>query len=149
MSIGEICERRIPAIPAAAAVLTAAKSMHSFGERLLVVVDEREGKRVAVGTVTEHELVGVMAQGEDPAQLTVKDIMRPYPPFVGEADDVLETLCWMRRHNLRDVIVHGKGGVMLGMISLDQLTDSVAGELSEVAAHAPDDSGAPARSSLH
>jgi signal-transduction protein with cAMP-binding, CBS, and nucleotidyltransferase domain len=149
MSIGEICDRRIPTIPADTAVLTAAKSMHSFGERLLVVLDERADRRVAVGTVTEHELVGVIAQGEDPAQLTIKDIMRPYPPFVGEADDVLETLCWMRRNNLRDVIVHDQGGALLGMVSLDQLADSVAGELSDVAAHAPEDSGARVRSSLH
>src|SRR6185436_17189187 len=135
--------------PAAAPVLTAAKSMHSFGERLLVVVDERAGRRVAVSIVTEHELVGVMAQGEDPAQLTVKDIMRPYPPSIGEADDVLETLCWMRRNHLRDVIVHSEGGALLGMVSLDQLADSVAGELSDVAAHAPEDSGALVRRSLH
>jgi len=131
MSIGEICDRRVPAAPAATTVLEAVKSMHSFGDRLLVVTDERGGRRVAVGIVTERELLGVMAQGKNPALLTVEDIMCPCPAFVTEGDDVLDTLCWMHRHHLRDVIVHGKGGTLLGTVSLDQLADNVAGELSD------------------
>ena len=131
MSIGEICDRRVPAAPAATTVLEAVKSMHSFGDRLLVVTDERGGRRVAVGIVTERELLGVMAQGQNPALLTVEDIMCPCPAFVTEGDDVLDTLCWMHRHHLRDVIVHGKGGTLLGTVSLDQLADNVAGELSD------------------
>ena len=149
MSIGEICDRRVPAAPAATTVLDAVRSMHSFGDRLLVVTDERAGRRVAVGVVTERELLGVMALGEDPSQLTVKDIMCPCPAFVTEGDDVLDTLCWMHRHHLRDVIVHGKGGALLGTVSLDQLADSVAGELSEVASCAPDDRDGQDYRALH
>ena len=149
MSIGEICDRRVATVPATTSVLAAAKAMHSFGDRLLVVLDERAGRRVAVGTVTEHELVGVIAQDEDPSQLTVKDIMCPYPPFVGETDDVLETLCWMRRNHLHEVIVHGKGGALLGMVSLDQLADSVAGELSNVGTPMPEGTSGPVSSPLH
>jgi signal-transduction protein with cAMP-binding, CBS, and nucleotidyltransferase domain len=149
MSIGEICERRVPAFPGATTVLATARAMHSFGDRLVVVTDERAGRRVAIGIVTEHELLGVMAQGEDPARLTLKEIMVPCPAFAGEGDDVLDTLCWMRRNGLRDVIVHDKSGVPLGTVSLDQLADSVAGELSEVAAHAPGESATAAPSALH
>jgi len=149
MSIGDICERRISVVPASTLVLAAARSMHSFGDRLLVVTDERGGRRVAVGIVTEHDLLGVMALDEDPSRLTVREIMCPHAPFVGESDDVLETLCWMRRHGLRDVVVHGKAGVPLGTVSLDQLADSVAGELSEVAAHAHHESAAANRRALH
>jgi signal-transduction protein with cAMP-binding, CBS, and nucleotidyltransferase domain len=149
MSIGEICERRVPAFPGATTVLVAAKAMHSFGDRLVVVTDERACRRVTIGIVTEHELLGVMAQGEDPARLTLKEIMVPCPAFVGEGDDVLDTLCWMRRNGLRDVIVHDRSGAPLGTVSLDQLADSVAGELSEVAAHAPGESATAAPSALH
>jgi signal-transduction protein with cAMP-binding, CBS, and nucleotidyltransferase domain len=133
MSIGEICDKRVPTAPAATTVLAAVKSMHSCGDRMIVVTDERGGRRVAVGVVTDYELLGVMAQGEDPSQITVRDIMCPCPAFVSEADDVIDTLCWMHRHHLRDVIVHGKGGALLGTVSLNQLADSVASELSEVA----------------
>jgi predicted transcriptional regulator len=92
-----------------------------------------------VGVVTDHEVLGVVAQGGDPSQVTVQDIMCPCPAFVSENDDVLDTLCWMHRHHLRDVIVHGKGGALLGTVSLNQLADSVASELSEVASASPEE----------
>lgn len=149
MSIGEICDRRVPAFPAATTVLAVAKAMHSFGDRLAVVTDERAGRRVAIGVVTERELVGAIVHDEDLSRLSVKEIMMPYPPFAGEGADVLDTLCWMRRNSLRDVIVHDKSGTPLGTVSLDQLADSIAGELSGVAAHAPGDRDTPARSALH
>jgi predicted transcriptional regulator len=148
MSIGEICDRRIPTAPAATTVLAAVRSMHTFGDRMLVVVDERGGKRVAVGVVTDHEVLGVVAEGGDPSQTTVRDIMCPRPAFVSENDDVLDTLCWVHRHHLRDVIVHGKGGALLGTVSLNQLADSAASELSEVALPWPEDQ-AQGRNALH
>ena len=149
MSIGEICDRRVPAAPAAATVLEAARSMHDSGDRLLVVTEERGGRRVAVGMVTERELLAVMAHGGDPSRLTLQDIMCPCPAFVNEGDDVLDTLCWMHRHHLRDVIVHGTGGALLGTVSLDQLADSVAGELSEAMSCSPDSPAGRSCRALH
>lgn len=149
MSIGEICDRRVPIAPVATTVLAAARSMHSFGDRMLIITDECASRRVAVGVVTEHELIGVMAEGEDPSRLTVKDIMSPCPAFVTETDDVFDTLCWMRRNHLRDAIVHGKGGALLGMVSLDQLADSVASELNGVAECSPDEHRAQVWGGLH
>ena len=64
MSIGEICDRRVPALPSGTTGLAAAKAMHSFGDRLAVVTDERAGRSVAAGVVTEHELVGAMVHGK-------------------------------------------------------------------------------------
>ena len=149
MSIGEICERRVPVFPSTTTVLVAARAMHSFGDRLIVVTAERAGRSVAVGIVTEHDLVGVMSQEEDPSRLSVGDVMCRYAPFVSEGDDVLETLCWMRRHGMRDVVVLGEGGAPLGMVSLDQLAESVAGELSGVAAHRAGAGAATGRRMLH
>ena len=40
-----------------------------------------------------------------------------------------------------DMIVHGKGGTLLGTVSLDELADSMAGELSGVAVCSPEDYG--------
>jgi CBS domain containing-hemolysin-like protein len=145
MSIGSICERRVPAVPATISVLEAARSMHSFGDRMAIVIDERAGRRIAVGVVTEHELVGVLVHREDPATLTVSDIMRPHPAFVGENDDVLDTLYWMRRNGLHEAVVHGRAGAVVGTVSLDRLADSVAGELCDVTVLEPAQPGVPAR----
>jgi CBS domain-containing protein len=123
--------------------------MHSFGDHLMVVMDERAGRSISIGIVSQHDLLGVMARSEDPARLTVSDIMCPHAPFVAEGDDVLETLCWMRRHGLHDVVVLGQGGAPLGTVSLDQLADNVAGELSDAAAYLPGTHASAARGALH
>jgi signal-transduction protein with cAMP-binding, CBS, and nucleotidyltransferase domain len=136
MRIGDVCDRRIPIAAAGTTVLAAAKSMHGFGEHMLVVTEEREGKVVAVGIVTERDLVGVIALEGAPNRLTLRDVMGPPPAFVVESDNVFETVCWMRRNHLRDVVVHDQAGRLLGTVSIDQLVEGLAGELGEDASSA-------------
>lgn len=149
MSIGSICDRRVPAVPATASVLSVARSMHSFGDRMAIVTEERAGRSVAVGVVTQHELLGVLVHGEDPEKLTARDVMCPRPAFVNETDDVLDALCWMRRNGFHDAVVNGKTGAVVGTVSLDRLADSVANELSDVAARVPVQPDGPACGALH
>jgi hypothetical protein len=47
MSIGEICDKRVPTAPAAVPMSGGGEIDHTFGDQL-VVTDERE-RRVAVG----------------------------------------------------------------------------------------------------
>jgi CBS domain-containing protein len=149
VTVGKICERRVATLPAVATVLAAAKTMYNSGERLLVVTDEHAGNRAAVGVVTDHELVSVMAEEGDPSRLTLKDIMCPNPGFVTEGDDVLDTLCWMRRNHLRDVIVHNQAGELLGILSVDRLVENLASELDDVESCAQEESPAHPRHPLH
>jgi signal-transduction protein with cAMP-binding, CBS, and nucleotidyltransferase domain len=134
MGVGNICNRRIPIAEGGASVLAAAKSMQAFDVPILVVVEEKDGRRVAVGIVTDRELArNVVARGADPLQLTVKDVMRGDPCFVREADDVYETACWMHRNRLKEAIVHDEAGGLAGLVTLEQLIDSLAGEITGVA----------------
>jgi signal-transduction protein with cAMP-binding, CBS, and nucleotidyltransferase domain len=117
--------------PRSASVLAAARSMGAFGERVLIVTDEKAGKRVAVGLVTEHELVeGVIARGADPARSSLGEIMDTNPGFVRETDSVFDTIRWMHRNRLREVIVHDKAGRMVGVLTFDQLFDAIAGDFT-------------------
>jgi len=149
MIIGEICDRRVPTAAGTTTVLAAAKSIHSFDERLLVVTEERDGKPVAVGIVTARELVAVIAQEGNPWRLTLKDIMCPHPGFVTESDGALDTMCWMRRNRLRDVIVHSEGGALLGIVSMDELVASLADELGDTVSCAAEERPLPTRGALH
>jgi CBS domain containing-hemolysin-like protein len=133
MLIGEICDRRVPIAPGTTTVAAAAKAMHAFDEHVLVVTEERDGKQRAVGTVTDRELGAVLAQDADPRRLTLQDIMRLPAAFVAESDSGLDTLCWMRRYGLRDAVVHDESGAVLGIVSLDQLVESLANEIGETA----------------
>jgi signal-transduction protein with cAMP-binding, CBS, and nucleotidyltransferase domain len=150
MGIGNICNRRIPIAEGGTSVLAAAKCMQAFDAPILVVVDEKEGKRVAVGIVTERELArNVVAQGMDPSRLALKDVMRVDPGFVNEADDVYETACWMHRNRLKEAIVHDDAGGLAGLVTLEQLIDNLAGEIAGAAELPASDQGPPGHISLH
>lgn len=113
-----------------ASVLAAAKSMQMLDEPVLVVIDEKDGKRVAVGIVTEREIArNVVARGADPSQLALRDVMRQNLCFVNEADDVFETACWMHRNHLREAVVHDETGGLVGLVTIEQLIDNLAGDL--------------------
>jgi CBS domain containing-hemolysin-like protein len=59
--------------------------------------------------------------------------MRLPAAFVAGSDSGLDTLCWMRRYGLRDAVVHDESGAVLGIVSLDQLVESLANEIGETA----------------
>jgi signal-transduction protein with cAMP-binding, CBS, and nucleotidyltransferase domain len=114
--------------------VAAAQCMERFDERILVVIDDRADKRTAVGIVTDRELAGVIAREADPARITLKEIMRADPGFVMDTADVLETACWMRRQGLREAVVHDEAGRLVGLVTLDQLVESLAEEIAGSAA---------------
>ena len=149
MTVGDICDRRVPTAAGTTTVLAAAKSMHGFDEHLLVVTEEREGKLVAIGIVTERELVAVMAQEGVPCRLTLRDIMGPPPGFVTESDDVYDTALWMRRNRLRDIVVHDLAGKLLGIVSMDQLVESLADEVGEAVSSSAAERTMQRRNALH
>jgi signal-transduction protein with cAMP-binding, CBS, and nucleotidyltransferase domain len=129
MNVGAACNRRIAMAEKSTSVFAAAKSMSAFDERMLVVTEKRNGALAAVGIVTDHELVAkVVALRADPLKLTVQDVMRRDHAFVMDTDGVPETIAWMRRNMLNEAIVHEKGGGVIGIVTLDGLADSLAGE---------------------
>lgn len=132
MSVGEICERRIATAPVTMSALAAAKSMHTLGDRVLVVTGRREGAFQALGIVTDHELAGIIICGANPSVITVAEIMRPRPGFVTEDDGILETTLWMRHHGLREVIVNDRNGALAGIVSMERLIESLAADLDGI-----------------
>ena len=150
MSVGNICNRRIPIAQRGTSVRAAAKCMMAHDVPIVVVVDERDGKRMAVGIVTEHEFVRyVVACRADASRLCVEDVMRADPVFVNEGDGVYETACWMHRHHLREAIVHDEAGSLVGLVTIDQLIDSLAGEIAGDAKLPAAEEGPRARVPLH
>jgi len=134
MSVGTVCNRNVMVAAVNTTAVAAAQCMERFDERILVVIDDRADKRTAVGIVTDRELAGVIAREADPARITLKEIMRADPGFVMDTADVLETACWMRRQGLREAVVHDEAGRLVGLVTLDQLVESLAEEIAGSAA---------------
>jgi CBS domain-containing protein len=100
----------------------------------VVVVDQPNGEKIAVGIVTDRDLVvEVMAKEGDPALVTAKDLMGGELVTVGEASDVYETAELMRDRGVRRVPVVDDQGGLLGIVTLDDLLRIIGEQLALLA----------------
>lgn len=131
MPIGEICNREVVIVQAGKSALEAAQLMRQHHVGDVVVVEERGGLRVPVGIVTDRDLVvEIMAPGLDPEVITVGDIMTPELATVAENIGVFEAIQYMHTRGVRRLpVVDGKGG-LVGILTLDDLLELLAEELS-------------------
>ena len=135
MTIGEICTRVTVFTTRDTTVADAAKLMRQHHVGSLVVVEDINGsKRVPVGIVTDRDaVVEVMATGLDPNTITVGDIMVQDLVTARESEGVLETMQIMRYKGVRRLPIVGKSGELIGIVSIDDLLEVLAEELSELA----------------
>lgn len=134
MPIGEICNREVVFATRDTSILEAAQLMrrHHVGD--LVVVDEKNGKRIPVGIVTDRDIViEVIAKEADINSLTAGDIMGPELVMAREAEGVFETIQLMRLKGVRRMPVVDSQGGLVGIVSVDDLVELLAEEMNELA----------------
>ena len=134
MAVGEICNRDVVIAEKALSVVDAAQLMRTHHVGDLVVVEEKAGRRHPVGIVTDRDIVvEVVAAGVDPDALTVGDIMGPEVATVRESEGLFEALRYMRDKGVRRMPVVDHEGVLVGILTLDDLLSLLAEELTELA----------------
>lgn len=133
MQIGEICIRDVVNATRDTPVLEAARLMRSRHVGDVVVVENSKRGPVPVGIVTDRDIVvEIIAPSIDVARLTLGDIMVRELITVPETQDVFETVEQMRRHGVRRLPVTDKQGVLLGIVSIDDLVQLLAMQASEL-----------------
>lgn len=138
MSIGELCNREVMFAIRKTSITEAAQLMRQYHVGDLVVVDLVEGKRVPVGIVTDRDIViEIIGDSLSVDDFTVGDIMRQQLIIVQEKDGVIETIRLMRAHGIRRIPVIDEEGGLAGIVSVDDMLDLLAGELTELAKVAP------------
>jgi CBS domain-containing protein len=133
MRVGDICTvqpiycMRDETVQGAAALMR----KHHVGD--IVIVEQPNGERVPVGIVTDRDIVvSVIALGLDAASLLVADIMSDELLTATEDDDVYETIDRMRFRGIRRVPVVNSTGALAGVISVDDVLEFLAEEMSEL-----------------
>ncbi len=97
MPVGEVCNREVIVVEPEADAFEASRLMREFHVGDLVVVEQRGEENVPLGIVTDRDLVmEVLAQGVDPARVTMKDLMGEPLETVNEGEAILDTLQRMR-----------------------------------------------------
>ncbi|MBX5459917.1 MAG: CBS domain-containing protein [Steroidobacteraceae bacterium] len=134
--LGRLCNRDPISIEPTADIVAAAGLMREKHIGFLVVAEmqpARGGKRV-VGVLTDRDIVvAVVAREVDPRDLRVSDVMTPNPLIVSEECSIDAALGFMRDAGVRRVPVVRADGNLCGVLSLDDVLERLAAQLSSVA----------------
>ena len=134
MKVADICTREVVATSRSASVQQAAALMRERHVGALVVLaDSAQGAQV-VGIVTDRDLViEALARGMDPTQTEVGRFSDGKLAAVGTEASLDDAIAMMKSKGVRRLLVAGEGGSLFGILSLDDLLDAMAHEVSEIA----------------
>jgi len=133
MKVGEVCNREVVWIDREASILEAARLMrrHHVGD--IVVAEERQGRPVPLGILTDRDIVVELLAEEVPLEaVTIGDVMTFELLTAGEGDEVMETLQQMRSSGVRRVPVVNGMGELAGILAVDDLIELVAEQLTDL-----------------
>lgn len=134
MSIGEICNREVVIAERSASVAELARLMREYHVGDVVVVESQAGRRRPVGIVTDRDIVvEAIAPGLSPDTLTAGDLATAEMALVTEGEGVLDTVRYMRSKGVRRMPVVDKQGILVGIVTLDDLLELLAEEMVELA----------------
>ena len=135
MSAGEYCNRDVVMISKDAAVRDAVNLLRNYHVGDVVVVEKVAGKNHPIGILTDRDIVvEILAKDVDVTSVTVGDVMSLKLVTVTEQTSLLDTLESMHQHGVRRLPVVDTAGALVGIITLDDLLELFAEQISKVAA---------------
>lgn len=132
MIVGNICARDVDTATIDESVQIVALRMHSRNVGTLVVTN---GAGKPIGIVTDRDLaMKVLAQGKNPLDTTVEEVMTPEPRTISENASVESALSIMRSGAFRRIPVVDEKAMLVGLLSLDDILDLMAEEFNDIGA---------------
>ena len=126
----DVMKAKVITVSPSTPVSEAALLMRNEDIGALVVVDTA-GR--PVGIITDRDIViSIVADGDNPADFVVEDIMSKNLHLVQEDESIFEILKILGKHSIRRVPVLRKGK-LVGIVSVDDLIVVITTELSNLA----------------
>ena len=135
-NIGQIAQRNVVTVREADDLVAAAKRMREQHVGYLIVAEPEASSQSLrpVGVLTDRDIVvAVIAKDIDPHALTVGDVMIREPVVVREDSPITSALQEMGRIGVRRMPVVGARGELLGVVSIDDVLETLADELGNIA----------------
>lgn len=133
-TVSSYCVRDVVTITRETAVARCAQLMHDEHVGGLVIVEQRDGRQVPVGMLTDRDIaIEVVAFGVDPETLQAGDIMVGDLAVAHEDDDLMAVLAIMREHGVRRLPVISADGGLKGIVTADNLWEVLAEEVDGLA----------------
>jgi CBS domain-containing protein len=122
MQLKDLCVFDVACCTRDITVTAAARLMREHHTGDLVVIDNADEEREPVGIVTDRDIVvEVIAQGRDPNQTTVGDIMSTRVVIASESEDASQALQRMVAHGVRRIPVVDDEQYVQGIVTLDDM----------------------------
>ncbi|HAU1152464.1 TPA: CBS domain-containing protein [Legionella pneumophila] len=133
MRIGEFCNRDVVVMNGDESVKQAAELMRTHHVGDIVLVEELKGHQVPIGIITDRDLVvEVMALDVNPEELAVQDIVTRSVLVAREEDSLIDSLELMKEKGVRRLPVVDNNHVLVGIITIDDITELLAEMLHKV-----------------
>jgi CBS domain-containing protein len=133
MDVREVCKSVVVFAYKGMALNEAARLMREHHVGSLVVVEERDAGKSPIGMLTDRDIaIAVVARDLDPRTLAVSEVMTTEVVSVRDDDSVLDALALMRRRGVRRVPVVTRAGLLVGIVTLDDLLRIVVAQLDDL-----------------
>lgn len=133
MSVGNICNRNVVLIGKHDSIFTAARLMRDHHVSDVVVVESSKGINIPLGVLSDRDIVvKIIAAGQDLNTVSISDLMSDQLLTVNETDEVMPTLKRMRHKGVRRIPVIGNDSGLLGLLSIDDILDTLAEQLNDI-----------------
>lgn len=134
MTLKTLCNREVLIAGKEDGILEAAKLMRDYHAGNVVIVEDKNGARHPVGIVTDRDIViELIAKNIDTDSVKLGDLMCRDIVIAQEDDDVFDAMKMMRQKGIRRLPVVDKAGALVGIITVDDLIDLVAEQVSDLA----------------
>ena len=133
MILEKIANKKLITVPASASMLEAAKAMRDYHVGSVIVVEEKSGRKIPLGIVTDRDIVvSTSAFGIPPNSIGVKDVMSGTLVSARKNDSLNHVLNLMKEHGVKRIPITDADGALFGIVTTHELMGVLSDELSEV-----------------
>ncbi len=134
MTVSDLCNRELIIVQRDETALKAAKLMRKHHVGDVIVIEDNNGSHIPVGIVTDRDIiVEIIATDLDPAVMTVGDIMGKELFTVKESAELFWAIQYMRSKTVRRLPIVNEAGVLVGILTLDDVLALLSEELLNLA----------------
>jgi CBS domain-containing protein len=135
MSTGAFCNREVVIAERSTEIITLAQLMRKHHVGDVVVVDKQGEKIVPIGVITDRDIVVELVAAEvDFASVTANDLISRELVTGLDTESIWDALQRMRRRGIRRMPVVNDAGSLEGILTVDDIIELLADELSILAA---------------
>ena len=133
MSVGNFCNREVIVAFTSTSINEIANLMREHHVGCVVIVKSANENNLPIGIITDRDIVlEVIAPGVEIDSITAGDVMSTELVTAREIDGIWETLQRMRNHGIRRIPVVNDEQALVGILTVDDVLESLVGELNEV-----------------